>query len=80
MPLKYMAGMPMAVKIVGWLHGVLFVVFCVALLRTLLVAQWPLLRCAAIFLAGLLPFGPFIADRRMAEWDEDFRRNRASGG
>ena len=80
MPLKYIAGVPLAVKIVGWLHGVLFVVFCCALLRTLLVARWSLVRCAAIFVAALLPFGPFIADRRMAQWEEDFRRSRAEGG
>ena len=77
MPLKYMAGIPLAVKIVGWLHGILFVVFCCALLRTRLIARWPLLRCAAIFVAGLLPFGPFIVDRRMVEWEQSFRRDRA---
>ncbi|MFW5972756.1 MAG: DUF3817 domain-containing protein, partial [Bacteroidota bacterium] len=27
MPLKYMAGMPMAVRYVGWIHGVLFVLY-----------------------------------------------------
>jgi integral membrane protein len=79
MPLKYMAGMPLAVKIVGWLHGILFVIFCVALLRTWLAARWPVMRCAVIFIAALLPFGPFIADRRMAEWEEDFRRSREGG-
>ena len=28
MPLKYLAGMPAAVKIVGWVHGILFVALC----------------------------------------------------
>lgn len=27
MPLKYFMDMPMAVKIVGWIHGLLFVIF-----------------------------------------------------
>ncbi len=72
MPLKYLAGMPGAVKVFGWMHGLLFIVFCVALMRTWLVAKWPLPRCAAIFVAALLPFGPFIADRRMAAWEAEF--------
>ena len=74
MPLKYLAGQPLAVKVVGWAHGVLFIVFCIALARVWLVAKWPVPRCAVIFIAALLPFGPFVADRRMAQWEEDFSR------
>ena len=72
MPLKYLAGLPLAVLVVGWLHGVLFVVFCLALMRVWLVAKWPIPRCAAIFIAALLPFGPFVADRRMGKWEVEF--------
>lgn len=68
MPLKYFAGMPMAVKVTGWLHGVLFVLFGLALLRTKLAANWPVGRCALVVVAALLPFGPFVIDRRMVEW------------
>ena len=68
MPLKYLAGMPLAVVVTGWIHGVLFVLFALALLRTKLIAKWPLGRCAMVFVAALLPFGPFVIDRRMAEW------------
>ena len=69
MPLKYLAHMPLAVVVTGWMHGVLFVLFCLALLRTKLVAKWPVGRCAMVFVAALLPFGPFVIDRRMAEWE-----------
>ena len=31
MPMKYMMDMPLAVRIVGMIHGVLFIAFCVAL-------------------------------------------------
>ena len=71
MPLKYFADMPVAVKIAGWAHGILFVIFCVALLRTMLIARWPLKRCAVVFVAGLLPFGPFLLDRQMSEWEKN---------
>lgn len=71
MPLKYFAGMPVAVKVVGWAHGVLFVTFCWALLRVLMATQWTLQRAALVFIAALLPFGPFVLDRRMITWEED---------
>lgn len=70
MPLKYMAGQPLAVVITGWIHGVLFTLFCLALLRVKLVAKWPVKRCALVFIAALLPFGPFVIDRRMTEWEK----------
>jgi integral membrane protein len=72
MPLKYFAGMPGAVKVVGWIHGVLFVIFSAALLRTLIVARWPIARAALIFVAALLPFGPFVVDKRMRGYEEEF--------
>ena len=78
MPLKYLADMPLAVKVVGWAHGVLFVVFCAALLYTTVVARWPIGRAALVFVAALLPFGPFVVDRRMNEYAEEFRRRRQS--
>ena len=67
MPLTYAAGMPIAVKIVGWIHGVLFVLFSAALVLAMRAQRWPLRRSAGIFLAGLLPFGPFVIDRSLKQ-------------
>ena len=72
MPLKYAAGMPAAVKVVGWVHGVLFVVFGAALLRTMTAAKWPVGRGALVFVAALLPFGPFLVDGRMKRYAREF--------
>jgi len=72
MPLKYFAGLPVAVKGVGWIHGVLFAVFCAALLRTVIVAKWPAGRAALVFVAALLPFGPFLMDGRMRKYAAEF--------
>ena len=36
MPLKYLANQPDAVKLVGWAHGVLFVLFVVLVLLCIL--------------------------------------------
>ena len=74
MPLKYMAGMPMAVKVCGWIHGVLFITFCVTLLRVWTEARWPISRAALLFGAALFPFGPFLIGRRLAGYEEEFQR------
>jgi integral membrane protein len=74
MPLKYFAGQPMAVKITGWIHGILFIAFCVVLLRTMFVAKWPILRGALLFIAALVPFGPFLVDRRMHDYEREFQQ------
>ncbi len=73
MPLKYFMDMPVAVKVVGWIHGVLFVIFCGSLLQTMIVAKWPFLRSLMIFVAALLPFGPFVMDRRMLSYEAEFK-------
>ena len=65
MPLKYFAGMPLAVKIAGWLHGLLFMTFCVCLLVAHGERQWSLRWTARVFIAALLPFGPFVIDWRL---------------
>jgi integral membrane protein len=65
MPLKYFAGLPIAVKVVGWTHGLLFMVFLLALWRAKQSARWPLSSVALVFIAALLPFGPFVIDSRL---------------
>ena len=67
MPLKYWAGMPEAVKFVGWAHGVLFVAFCLLLPYTMWVARWSILKGAMVFIAALVPFGPFLIDGRLKD-------------
>ena len=73
MPLKYLAGLPIAVMICGWVHGMLFIAFCYALYDVWTTAKWPFLRCVGLFIAALLPFGPFVADRKMATWEAEFQ-------
>lgn len=75
MPLKYFWGLPQAVRIVGMAHGVLFVIFCVALLYTSIIAKWPLGRSALIFLAAIFPFGPWLVDGKMKKYEADHLKN-----
>lgn len=65
MPLKYFAGLPLAVRIVGLAHGLLFILFVIALLRAATGHKWPLRRAVTAFVASLLPFGTLVFDRSL---------------
>lgn len=65
MPLKYYAGMPWAVKQVGMAHGVLFLLFIVALIHVMFVHKWSIGKGILAFLASLVPFGTFVLDAKM---------------
>jgi integral membrane protein len=71
MPLKYVAGYPLAVKIAGWIHGVLFILFCVALYRAKQHRGWSIGEASVFFIAALLPFGPFVVDRKLAAQESE---------
>ncbi|GAB5537958.1 MAG: hypothetical protein Salg2KO_00610 [Salibacteraceae bacterium] len=65
MPLKYMLDMPLMVKYVGWAHGVLFMAYFVLLVLTAVEHKWSLWKTALGAIASLLPFGPFVFERKM---------------
>lgn len=71
MPLKYFANKPEAVSIVGWIHGVLFVALCIAIVFAMQALRWTTRQALVPFVAALLPFGPFIIDRRLREQEVD---------
>jgi integral membrane protein len=64
MPLKYFADWPWAVKYVGWAHGVLFMLFVGLAFLYMIKHKQPFLWFVYAFIAALLPFGPFVFDRR----------------
>ncbi len=65
MPLKYLADLPLAVRIVGSVHGLLFLVLCACLLEVLLRKRLSFAWCLAVFLCALVPFAPFVLDRKL---------------
>ena len=67
MPLKYMAGMPEAVTVVGWAHGILFMILCGTLLQAWVGRHLSFWQCVGAFIAALLPFGPFVYDRKLRQ-------------
>lgn len=64
MPLKYYAGMPLAVKYVGWAHGLLFIGYILLAIPLFTRIKWPMERIYGVGIASLLPFGTFVLERR----------------
>lgn len=77
MPLKYLGGQPLAVRITGALHGVLFVWLFALALQGLLVRRKTLGWALRIGIASLLPFGTFFLDRQLGADDEQYRAGSA---
>jgi integral membrane protein len=68
MPLKYFADMPLAVTIVGSLHGILFVAFFVFAFQVKSETKKPFSWLVKAGIASVLPFGTFFMDR---QWKEE---------
>ena len=67
MPMKYFMGIPEAVRVVGLIHGILFLLY-VGLLATLHVRQrWPFMFSLYALIASVIPFGTFILDKHLRE-------------
>ena len=64
MPMKYFAGMPLAVTIVGSLHGVLFMAFIIIAREVKVDLKKNMRWLIRAFIASILPFGTFIMDKQ----------------
>jgi integral membrane protein len=65
MPLKYVFEMPKAVTYVGWVHGILFILYIYTVFPTASKLKWGFSRTFFALMASILPFGPFIFDRNL---------------
>ena len=71
MPLKYLAGDPRLVLYVGWVHGLLFMLYLLALVTVKINLEWKFKKTSLSFLASLIPFGTFIMDK---SWRKEERQ------
>jgi len=76
MPLKYVWAWPLAVKYVGWAHGVLFMTLGALVLLAMLRAALPFKTACLVGVASLLPAGPFFADRLLQRHERDWAAKR----
>jgi len=63
MPLKYWAGFPQAVRLVGSLHGLLFILYVTMIIYTTVKVRWSFVWIGSAFAAAFIPFGNIILDR-----------------
>ena len=64
MPLKYGLDITEPNYVVGMLHGVVFILYCLWLLILTIQRKWSLGVGVLFFLASIIPFGTFYIDRK----------------
>jgi integral membrane protein len=69
MPLKYILGFAIAVKIAGMLHGILFILFCFLLYKAWQEKKWSQKENIIFFIASLIPFGTFYTKNRIKSYE-----------
>lgn len=67
MPLKYMADMPLAVRIAGTLHGILFVAFVFYIAKMYFEKRLDMENSIYAFLLSIVPFGTFFLKKLIKE-------------
>jgi integral membrane protein len=65
MPLKYAAGIPLAVRIVGSLHGALFLWYAYEAIDLRLTKHWTNGRLLLAMVASSIPFATFWFDAKL---------------
>jgi len=65
MPLKYLFDFPLAVKYVGWAHGLLFISYIALSWFVKETYNWPLKKFLFAFIAAWLPLGTFVYDKQL---------------
>ena len=66
MPMKYLLAMPLAVKVVGMIHGVLFIIFCLLLVKAWQESKWPFRENIIFFIASL---GTFFTKNKIKTYE-----------
>ena len=64
MPLKYFYDQPQAVRSVGMVHGLLFVLYVLYVFLTKIEHRWNVSKTLRLLLISFIPFGNFYADQK----------------
>lgn len=65
MPMKYFFDSPLLVKVVGMAHGLLFIIYIVAIVMAKFEYNWKWKDFAIGFIGSVLPFGFVYVDRKV---------------
>jgi len=69
MPMKYLLGIAIATKIVGMVHGILFIAFLYLLVIAWQDVKWNIRETVIFFIASLIPFGTFFTKKKIATYE-----------
>ena len=72
MPLKYFADIPMAVTIVGSIHGAIFSFYFLAVLYAQIAIRWNVIWSIVALIVAFIPFGNFVFDRFLKKRADQF--------
>jgi integral membrane protein len=61
-PLRHLAGFPIATRIIGPIHGLVFILYLVALIDCISAGAWTSREITRGAIACLIPFGTFLND------------------
>jgi len=71
MPIKYIFHIAEPVKYFGWIHGVLFLIYLAILIMAAIKYRWSIMRIAIYLIGSVLPFVPFVLDKKLKEEYQD---------
>jgi integral membrane protein len=75
MPLKYTMDLPLAVTYVGWVHGLLFILYIYSVFPTAHKLEWKFGKTLFALVASVLPFGPFVFDKNLSEEEKEMAKS-----
>lgn len=73
MPLKYWMDIPMAVTIVGSVHGFIFVSYVLVILYVQIRLKWNIIWSLLALVVAFIPFGNFIYDWQLKKMETRFQ-------
>src|SRR5690606_35348699 len=72
MPLKYWADLPLAVTIVGSIHGGIFTIYALSIVIAQIYIRWKPYFSLLAFLIAFVPFANFVFDRYLKKRENSF--------
>ena len=67
MPIKYQLGEPLAVTVVGWVHGLLFIAYLISANAVAQHCKWPEKETIKIMVAGMIPFAFLFVNKKLRQ-------------
>lgn len=83
MPIKYVPALgedPMPTRIVGAIHGGLFILFAITGFQAKAARKWPMREAVRGFFASIIPAGTFVYDRAFLKGEYEAEQTTTGSG